>query len=240
MRNYVCQYPPESHSKAQQSDIEGHCSKRSPHAVLASRLEPDHLEAWLEQVRSNCEGDLQDEDDFVDNPIDGIDSCQPRHLTPSTYPKTSVEVKSGPSSGLFVPDSPCFVAPRDSLGKRRPSDPKLVQERGTCQSGRSTHGFDSTPVPGYNVLHETPLEFQRQPRRKTREDRYDTKVEAGEDQDRPDKLKRQRHSHRSRKKHKLRSGREIMKNFRSDTVNKEHVIVSWFQDIQIHFLTVHR
>lgn len=52
-----------------------------------------------------------------------------------------------------------------------------------------------------------------------------------EDQNGTDRPAHPQDNHGMRRKRRLRSGKEIMKNFTSDVVKKENVTVSWLQRI---------
>lgn len=61
-----------------------------------------------------------------------------------------------------------------------------------------------------------------------------------EDQNGTDRPARPQDNHGMCRKRRLRSGKEIMKNFTSDVVKKENVTVSWLQRILRYLLTVDR
>lgn len=61
-----------------------------------------------------------------------------------------------------------------------------------------------------------------------------------EDQNGTDRPARPQDNHGMYRKRRLRSGKEIMKNFTSDVVKKENVTVSWLQRILRYLLTVDR
>lgn len=132
--------------------------------------------------------------------------------------------RSSPS--LFVRDSPLPSPSRRRHGDKNPSF--AIHAPSSPHSGRGREWEQQSPDFDYprHQSESSSTDFRRRPRRKTRQDRYETRGE---------KLARQaamvstptRPSRRRRhRKSSWRAGREIMKHFASDAVSSNRVTVS--------------
>ncbi|KAG8421100.1 hypothetical protein J3459_022472 [Metarhizium acridum] len=211
--------------KAPNDDNNGSYPPSSQKAVRSSSTRPTLVETWLESVRSKCSSNGPQNDDPADTSWDKTRSRQTSYLqsadeSDKILHKTHIPVCS---SELFIPLSPCLQDDPDSLNRQMLGGPELelLRTGGRFRSESSRHCF--IPPPPRPENHHLCEKFHRQPRRKTREDRYDTKPPITEDQDGTDRPARLQNNHRMRRKRRLRSGKELMKNFASDAVKKEHV-----------------
>lgn len=197
-------------------DQSGYSAVPSPVAIdgcLSSRA--DFIPSWLHHMQA-CQYDLSQD---IQQQKSSIDS---NHLSWHPNGLTTIRIQSNrgtrryQSSDIFIQNSP--------------SQSSLPDQRCHYQSGQSAPDSDHGQNLDYGERHrhsiqptsmtsETSLTrnhvFEKQPRRKTRRDRYDTVKSKVE---RVERGHRKKSSTRVSKKGRLRSSREVMTNFSSRAI----------------------
>lgn len=200
-------------STAYQRDQSGYSAVQSPVAndgCLSSRA--DFIPSWLNHMQNNPPPDISK----PKSPLDSNNlSWHPNGLT-------AVRIQLDPgtrhyqSSDIFIQGSPSRSPRLDQEYHRhhRQTAPDSDASKNLHDGKRHNHNTRPAPTTLENSLSKNYV-FEKQPRRKTRRDRYDTtKSKVG----RVDKGNRNKTSTRVSKKGRLRSSREVMANFRSPAI----------------------
>ncbi|KAL7819722.1 hypothetical protein V8C26DRAFT_26079 [Trichoderma gracile] len=200
-----CHQAPCHHSAARPS---------APH-YQHTPLRTDFIPSWLQHVPTG---------------YDDASREIPREASPGNAPETSwhpngipnVRIKSTydaaryQSSDLFIQDSPSPVPSAVQTGRhhQHESDLRSDYDGVSVDRGRGSNSriLLSTPPPA-SVINDNA--FQKRPRRKTRQDRYDT-IKSKDAI--PTKKQAKRPSTRVSKSGRLRSSREVMANFKSRAI----------------------
>ncbi|KAM0260299.1 hypothetical protein ACHAQJ_002864 [Trichoderma viride] len=174
----------------------------------------DFIPSWLHHVQASHDDSSRDNPRQT-SPIDSKESSwHPNGLT-----AVRVQLnKAGKyqSSDLFIQDSPIQSSPpgQKCHHHHRQSDPNSDYGEDFNDGDRQYYSNQPASTSPGGSLARDPV-FQKRPRRKTRQDRYNAIKSRAE---RVEKGNTKRHSTRVSKKGRLRSSREVMANFKSNAI----------------------
>ncbi|KAL6908713.1 hypothetical protein GGI43DRAFT_152809 [Trichoderma evansii] len=197
-------------------DQSGYSAVPSPVAndgCLSSRA--DFIPSWLHHMQA-CHNDPPQDIPQQKSPIDSKRlSWHPNGLT-AIHIHSSRDTGRYHSSDIFIQNSPSQSSLLDQRCHHQYRQSALDSDHGQSLDDRERHRHTIQPTP---TTSQSPLTrndvFEKQPRRKTRKDRYDTvkskieRIERGHGK---------KSSTRVSKKGKLRSSREVMANFSSRAI----------------------
>ncbi|KAK2590647.1 hypothetical protein QQS21_011674 [Conoideocrella luteorostrata] len=131
--------------------------------------------------------------------------------------------KQGP--GRFDSSEQCLETNPDAISnkQRRKGSILPLSRKRTRYKLSDKASNERAPISINSIHDENSREYKRKARRKTRHERYDAKANPNSYQECEEKHARLQESHRSRHKRILKSGKEVVKNFTSDSICKEHV-----------------
>ncbi|KAF7557035.1 hypothetical protein G7046_g6150 [Stylonectria norvegica] len=201
-------------------------SKRVPQSATRhggrSKLvteEPTHpqrefITSWLDQIHHPLnDGILEAIQDEIDEPRETTTRWRPYNLPIAHIDAGNQETASRPRHGNLTRDRYTTKQRRslDDVHERAQLNdvtPSVCYRKGRKRLQCSTDGSSHRSTSSGHV-------FKKRPRRKTRQDLYETKKRTQHREPVPDT----RHSQaKKRKRHKLRSGRDIMVNFTSEAI----------------------
>ncbi|RFU74569.1 hypothetical protein TARUN_7674 [Trichoderma arundinaceum] len=174
------------------------------------------ISSWLQHVQPGDNGSLREVSRQPSAVGPKESSWRPNGL-PIVHVQPDYDTRRDDSSDLFIRDSPLqslSASPICYHGRRHQSGPNSDNGKDLDNRKRHCHskGLISTP-PGATLFQDAV--FERRPRRKTRQNRYDTvKLKA----ERIEKDRAKKPSVRVSKKRRLHSSREIMANFKSRAI----------------------
>lgn len=199
-------------------DQSGYSAVPSPVAndgCLSSRA--DFIPSWLHHMQA-CHDDPPQDIPQQKSPIDSKSiSWHPNGLT-AIHIRSNRGTGRYQSSDIFIQNSPSQSSLPDQRCHHQYRQSAPDSDHGQTLDDREHHCHAIQPKP---TTSQSPLKrndvFEKQPRRKTRKDRYDTvkpKVE------RMERAHGKKPSARVSKKGRLRSSREVMTNFSSRAIAK--------------------
>ncbi|KAK5990582.1 hypothetical protein PT974_08851 [Cladobotryum mycophilum] len=216
---HLCSPKPKSKLHRQINDRD-HTRPAPPYQIQPSS-KSELVHSWLKQVPKPSHNDsLRDNHRHGAPKYDDRPSWHP-HGLPLARIKTNHEELDYQSSDLFIKDRPESI----------PSSNKENHDKSATnfRHGNDPYKRKRRPVSaGPDLAASTTEEhlFEKQPRRKAREDRYQTRKERdNEGMVETVKISRSRKKHNSRKRG-LQSSRDVMENFSSDAIAKRRITVS--------------
>ncbi|PON27347.1 hypothetical protein TGAM01_v203728 [Trichoderma gamsii] len=177
---------------------------------LSSRA--DFIPSWLNHMQNNPPRDILQ----PKSPLDSSNlSWHPNGLTTVRIQPNS-DTRLYESSDLFIQNSPEQLPLSDPTYYHQDRQPAPDSDHGqNLHDGeRHSHTLQPASTTSENLLTKKHV-FEKQPRRKTRRDRYDTMKSKEE---RVRKKNREKSSTRVSKKGRVRSSREVMANFSSSAI----------------------
>lgn len=178
----------------------------------------NHVRSWLAQVSNSSLDPVHSPRQYLEDDDQHITSnWRPFNIPVTHYPRQTLSrARSTRPSSPFIPTSP--PRPRESR-KYHQLTSEVVDEYDYKKRRRPQRSSDETS----NYSRSDISVYEKPPRRKTREDKYDTKKQDGEKEP---GSKRKRQRTKEKKRAQIRPGRDIMSNFVSDAISAKRVTVS--------------
>ncbi|KAL6868678.1 hypothetical protein J3F83DRAFT_710138 [Trichoderma novae-zelandiae] len=179
----------------------------------------DFIPSWLQHVQTSYY-DSSREVPREASPVDALEASWHPNGIPNVRVPSSYDAGRYQSSDLFIQDTPSPAPPAIQTSRHRHYESDLHSDYDRVsddrRGGYRSKPTISTPPPASVVKDDV---FEKRPRRKTRQDRYNT-VKSRDAV--PTKKQAKKPSTRVSKMKRLRSSREVMANFKSSAITNPH------------------
>ncbi|KAG6235543.1 hypothetical protein E4U25_004673 [Claviceps purpurea] len=201
---------------------------------MSASMQPIPVESWLDRVQESICEDNAAEDTGPGKDASGLGESG-ASPTPLQTHNDDANSRSRTAHQLAfdltapIPQQSPTGYDHDPVGELRHAHSTLVPLREQEQHERPwVDCISVTPEPSEcSSPVKCDEEFARRPRRKTRQDRYDPKTKSGSDK--AESHHRDDHQRRAgrkaRRKNELRSAKEVVTNFTSESIRRDHLMM---------------